>query len=102
MGSAALLLGISLSVWAGPLVGHAMAWPAAAEPVPLPGFYECQGTGADGRVYRGAVIIEPDGKSGSHRTLSRTGWPIDSWFSGTSPRNSRPWGSVFATETCLP
>jgi hypothetical protein len=28
----------------------------------LPGVYECQGVGADGRAYRGAVIIEPDGK----------------------------------------
>jgi hypothetical protein len=61
MGSAALLLGISLSVWTGPVVGHEMAPPVAAHPVPLAGIYECQGTGADGRVYRGAVIIEPDG-----------------------------------------
>ncbi len=61
MGSTALLLGISLAVWVGPAVGHALALPAAADPIPLPGIYECQGTGADGRVYRGAVIIEPDG-----------------------------------------
>jgi hypothetical protein len=61
MGSAALFLGVFLTVLAGPLVGHAAAMPAAAEPAALPGVYECQGTGADGRAYRGAVVIEPDG-----------------------------------------
>jgi hypothetical protein len=61
MGSTALLLGIFLSIWVGPAVGHAMAMPAPADPAPLPGIYECQGTGADGRAYQGAVIIEPDG-----------------------------------------
>jgi hypothetical protein len=61
MGSAALLLGVFLAFWADPQVGPAAAAPAAADPHELPGIYECQGTGADGRSYRGAVIIEPDG-----------------------------------------
>ena len=60
MGSAAVLLGF-LVVWAGPLFAQA-ADPAPAAPAAgLPGVYECQGMGADGRAYRGAVIIEPDG-----------------------------------------
>jgi hypothetical protein len=60
MRSAALLLGVFLAISTGPLAGRAAALPAA-EPPGLPGIYECQGTGADGRQYRGAVIIEPDG-----------------------------------------
>ena len=62
MGSAALFLGVFLAMVAGPLVGHAAAMPAETEPAALAGVYECQGTGADGRPYRGAVVIEPDGK----------------------------------------
>jgi hypothetical protein len=65
MGSAALFLGVFLAMLVGPLVGHAADVPAAAEPAALAGVYECQGMGADGRQYRGAVIIEPDG----HRFL---------------------------------
>src|SRR5262245_37435286 len=61
MGSAALFLSVFLSIVVGPLVGRAVAMPAAAEPATLPGVYECQGIGADGRQYRGAVVIEPDG-----------------------------------------
>ena len=61
MGSTAWLLGLFLTVLAGPLVGHAAALPAAAGPPELPGLYDCQGTGADGRPYRGAVVIQPDG-----------------------------------------
>ena len=60
MRSAALLLGVFLAISTGPLAGRVAALPAA-EPAGLPGIYECQGTGADGRQYRGAVIIEPDG-----------------------------------------
>jgi hypothetical protein len=62
MGSAAVLLGVSLTIlWAGPLLAQTAA-PAPAVPAAgLPGVYECQGTGADGKPYRGAVIIEPDG-----------------------------------------
>jgi hypothetical protein len=56
MRSAALLLGVLL-LCVGPLIGR-----AAEVPTPdLTGIYECHGTGADGRPYRGAVIIEPDG-----------------------------------------
>lgn len=62
MVSAALFLGVFLAMAAGPLVGHAAAMPAETEPAALAGVYECQGTGADGRPYRGAVVIEPDGK----------------------------------------
>jgi len=77
MGSAALFLGVSLAMLAGPLVGaEPGALPGSAEPAALAGVYECQGTGADGRPYRGAVIIEPDGK----RFLLQ-------WF---IPRNSLP------------
>ena len=61
MGSAALFLSLFLTMVVGPLVGHAAAMPAAAEPAALPGVYECRGIGADGRQYRGAVVIEPDG-----------------------------------------
>jgi hypothetical protein len=60
MGSAALLLGVFL-VAVGPLVGQADAAPPAADTASLSGVYECRGTGADGRPYRGAVVIEPDG-----------------------------------------
>ena len=60
MGSAALLP-VVLLVWAGPLVGAAAAAPAAADPPALPGLYDCRGTGADGKPYRGAVIIDSDG-----------------------------------------
>lgn len=60
MRSAALLLGILLALCVGPLVGRAAETPAPV-PTDLPGIYECQGTGADGRPYRGAVIIDPDG-----------------------------------------
>jgi hypothetical protein len=60
MRSAALLLGVLLMMCVGPLVGRA-AEPSAPDSPDLPGIYECQGTGADGRPYRGAVIIEPDG-----------------------------------------
>ena len=61
MGSAALLLGISLTIWAGPLFAQTAA-PAPSKPAAgLPGVYDCQGTGADGKPYRGAVIIQPDG-----------------------------------------
>jgi hypothetical protein len=58
---AALLLGtfLFLAMWVGPLVGRAAA--PTVDQTALPGVYECQGTGADGRPYRGAVIIEPDG-----------------------------------------
>src|SRR5262245_52739699 len=62
MGPAALLFGVFLSMITGPLVGTAAATPAEPEPAALAGVYECQGTGADGRAYRGAVVIEPDGK----------------------------------------
>jgi hypothetical protein len=64
MGSAALLLLFLFlpAMWVGPLVGFAAATPAAADAaIGLPGVYDCQGTGADGKGYRGAVIIEPDG-----------------------------------------
>jgi hypothetical protein len=61
MGSAAVLLGVFLAMGVGPLVGEAAAMPAAAEPAGLPGIYECEGAGADGRPYRGAVSIESDG-----------------------------------------
>ena len=60
MRSAALLLG-ALLLCVGPLVGRAAEVPATPDPADLPGIYECQGTGADGRPYRGAVVIEPDG-----------------------------------------
>lgn len=61
MGSAALLLGVSLTMWAGPLFAQAAAPAPAAPASGLPGVYECQGTGADGKEYKGAVIIHPDG-----------------------------------------
>ena len=58
---AALLLGVLL-LCVGPLVGRAAEVPATPDPATdLPGIYDCQGTGADGQPYRGAVIIEPDG-----------------------------------------
>ena len=60
MRPAALLLGVLLMVCVGPLIGRA-AEERAPDVPDLPGIYECQGTGADGRPYRGAVIIEPDG-----------------------------------------
>lgn len=65
MGSAAVLLGVVLvTISAGPLFAQT-AEPAPAAPsapvTGLPGVYECQGVGADGRAYRGAVLIEPDG-----------------------------------------
>jgi hypothetical protein len=43
------------------LVGYAAAEPVAADPAALPGLYDCRGTGADGKPYRGAVIIDSDG-----------------------------------------
>jgi hypothetical protein len=70
MGSAAVLLGVLLlTISAGPLFAQtAEPEPDPASPtapaVPaagLPGIYECQGISADGRAYRGAVIIQPDG-----------------------------------------
>lgn len=61
MRSAALLLGVLLVLCVGPLVGRAAETPATPDSTDLPGIYECQGTGADGRPYRGAVIIESDG-----------------------------------------
>ena len=60
MRSAALLLGVLL-LCVGPRIGRAAEVPVTPDPADLPGIYECQGTGADGRPYRGAVIIEPDG-----------------------------------------
>jgi hypothetical protein len=48
-------------LWAGPLLAQTAAPAPAAPATGLPGVYECQGTGADGKPYRGAVIIEPDG-----------------------------------------
>jgi hypothetical protein len=48
-------------LWAGPLLAQTAAPAPAASGGGLPGVYECQGTGADGKPYRGAVIIEPDG-----------------------------------------
>ena len=59
MRGAALLLGLLL-VCVGPLVGRAAETPTP-DPPDLPGIYECQGTGADGRPYRGAVIIDSEG-----------------------------------------
>src|SRR5262245_11187400 len=61
MRSAALLLGVLLVTGVRSTVGPAAASAAAADTPDLPGIYECHGTGADGRPYRGAVIIEPDG-----------------------------------------
>jgi hypothetical protein len=61
MGSAALFLGVFLAMLVGPLVGRTAAMQAAAEPAALAGVYECRGVGADGKQYRGAVVIEPDG-----------------------------------------
>jgi hypothetical protein len=58
---AALLLGVLLVTGVRSTVGPAAASAAAPDAADLPGVYECQGTGADGRPYRGAVIIEPDG-----------------------------------------
>jgi hypothetical protein len=44
------------------LLGSSQAAPPpAADPAGLAGVYECHGMGADGRAYRGAVIIQPDG-----------------------------------------
>ena len=60
MRSTALLLGVLLLLCVGPLVGRAAETPSPG-PADLPGIYECQGVGADGRPYRGAVIIEPEG-----------------------------------------
>jgi hypothetical protein len=60
MGSAALFRGVFLALIVSPLVGD-VAPAATPEPAELAGVYECQGTGADGRPYRGAVVIEPDG-----------------------------------------
>jgi hypothetical protein len=60
MGSAALFLGVFLAMLVSPLVGQTAVM-SAAEPAALPGVYECQGVGADGKQYRGAVVIEPDG-----------------------------------------
>ena len=61
MRSAALLLGVLLVTNVSPSIGRAAAPAAAPDVADIPGIYECQGTGADGRPYRGAVIIEPDG-----------------------------------------
>jgi hypothetical protein len=60
MRSAALLLGVLLVANVSPSIGRA-APAATPDTSDIPGIYECQGTGADGRPYRGAVIIEPDG-----------------------------------------
>jgi hypothetical protein len=60
MRSAALLLLVLLVTGVKPSIGGA-ARGAAPDTSDIPGIYECQGTGADGRPYRGAVIIEPDG-----------------------------------------
>jgi hypothetical protein len=49
-----------MMLWAGPLLAQTAPAPAAPA-AGLPGVYECQGIGADGKPYRGAVIIEPDG-----------------------------------------
>jgi hypothetical protein len=46
---------------AGPLFAQTTAPAPAAPAANLPGVYECQGISADGRAYRGAVIIQPDG-----------------------------------------
>jgi hypothetical protein len=48
-------------LWAGPLLAQTAAPAPAAPAAGLPGVYECHGIGADGKPYRGAVIIEPDG-----------------------------------------
>ena len=61
MRSAALLLGVLLVTNVSPSIGRAAAPAAAPDVADILGIYECQGTGADGRPYRGAVIIEPDG-----------------------------------------
>jgi hypothetical protein len=61
MGSTAWLLGVLLTIWAGPLLAQTAAPAPAAPAAGLPGVYDCQGTGADGKAYRGAVIIQPDG-----------------------------------------
>jgi len=60
MRSAALLLVVLLVSGVSSSIGRAApaATPDASD---IPGVYECQGTGADGKPYRGAVIIEPDG-----------------------------------------
>ena len=60
MRSAALLLCVLLVSVVSSSTGRA-AQAAPPDVFDLPGIYECQGTGADGRPYRGAVIIEPDG-----------------------------------------
>src|SRR5262245_50193974 len=61
MRSAALLLGVMLLACVRLAVVPARAAAAAPDAPDLPGIYECQGVGADGRSYNGAVIIEPDG-----------------------------------------
>ncbi len=61
MRSAALLLGVLLVTNINSPIGHAAAQAAVPDSPNIPGIYECQGVGADGRPYRGAVIIEPDG-----------------------------------------
>jgi hypothetical protein len=61
MRSAALLLGVLLVSTVSASIGPAAAAAAAPDEADLPGMYECQGVGADGKPYRGAVIIEPDG-----------------------------------------
>lgn len=61
MSSAALLLGVVLAMWAGPLYAQTAAPAPDASASRLPGVYDCRGTGADGQPYRGAVIIETDG-----------------------------------------
>jgi hypothetical protein len=62
MSSVAKFLAVALMMVVGPLVVRAAAAPADPEPPALAGVYECQGIGADGRPYRGAVVIEPDGQ----------------------------------------
>ena len=61
MRSAALLLVVLMVTGVNAPIGRAMAAAATPDAPDIPGFYECQGIGADGRPYRGAVIIEPDG-----------------------------------------
>jgi hypothetical protein len=50
-----------LSISAGPLFAQTAEPDPAAPAAELPGVYECQGISADGRAYRGAVIIQSDG-----------------------------------------
>lgn len=61
MRSAALLLVVLLVSGVSSSIGRAAAPAATPDASDIPGIYECQGTGADGKPYRGAVIIEPDG-----------------------------------------